>query len=1040
MDTERARIEADLRGLIDGDVRCDDLFSQLYASDASIYEIRPLGVVRPRTVADVSRLMRYCSQHHLPVFARGSGSGLAGQSLGRGIIVDFSRYLRRQQPPIDGTVRVQAGVVQAELNRTLASQGLHFGPDPATRSVSTIGSILAIDAAGSHFLQYGSAGQWVQSLQVVLADGQVVEVSSHRWSDWPASGTTVGRLAYETGRLLQQHLGSWLQPPWEGVARGCGYRVEEVLDGDRVHLARLFCGAEGTLGLITEATLRVAPLPEVRGVILLFFERLDTAVRAALELREEPIAACDLMDRRLLEIARETEPQYAAILPRGAEAMLLVEVQGEIQAEVSARLQRFPERLQRRGMPVTAYRTTIDREERNLWWRLTRRVIPRLYRLKGSTRPLPFMEDISVAPEKLPDLLIELQNILKAERVTATFFGRPAQGQLDIRPFLDLASPTDQSKMSRLADAIYQKVLDFRGCIAGEHALGISRAAWAEKQFGPRIELFRKIKRVFDPESILNPGKFLSPVPPKLTEFLRAVPGHDDHLEPMVVGSSVIPVGNAMQAAAVMQRLSEHPPQEREPGEGTIPSPAVSSSSAATMGSRGSHGGSSPLTLPVLLAWGGDGELPHAAHACNGCARCRTSAPTERMCPVFRVHRGEEASPRAKANLMRAMSMGRLDAQWLESPEMKAVADLCFNCLQCRHECPATVDIPKLVLETKAQYVAVHGLPLRERLLNRVDLLAAAGSRVPRLSNWALGQPAARWLLERIFGIAQGRKLPRVARRSFIRWAVRNRLHRPHANPGRKVLFFVDQYINWHNTLLGRAMIETLQHQGVEVYVPAAQTPSYMAMIVAGDVNRARKLTRSNVRVLAEAVRQGYTIVAAEPTSAVCLRDHYPALHPGEDTDVIAQHTTEIHQYLWQLHQSQELKLDFRQTKFSVIYHEPCHARSLHPHRPGQLLLELVPGLEVHFLDEGCSGMAGMFGLQRKNYRTSLRIGWGLLSAMKSTSAQFGVTECTACKLQMEQASTKPTVPPVAVLAYAYGLMPQLAGWFSSRNEGLVVN
>ncbi|RMF39213.1 MAG: anaerobic glycerol-3-phosphate dehydrogenase subunit C, partial [Planctomycetota bacterium] len=1028
MDSEQTRIEADLRGLLDGDVHCDDLFAQMYASDASIYEIRPLGVVRPRSTADVARLMRYCNQHQLPVFARGGGSGLAGQALGRGIVVDFSRYMNRQQMPHGGTVRVQAGVVQADLNRALAQHDRIFGPDPASRSVTTIGSMLSIDASGSHFLRYGSAGDWVESMQVVLSDGQVVELSSHRWGDWPATGTTVSRLAYETGRLLQQHLGSWLQPPWEGVARGCGYRVEKVLDGDQVHLARLLCGAEGTLGVITEVTLRTAPLPPVRGVMLLFFNRLDTAARAAIELRSAEIAACDLMDRRLLEIARETDSAYEGVLPRGAESMLLVEIQGEVEDEVRGRLLALQQRLQRKGMPVVSYRLTTDRKERNLLWRLSRRVIPRLYRLKGNLRPLPFIEDIAIAPERLPEFLHELQNVLKAERVTATLFAHAAQGQIDVRPFLDLSHPEDQIRLGRLSDAVYEKVIAFRGCISGEHALGLSRAAWAEKQLGPRLELFRKIKRIFDPTGILNPGKFLSPTPPKPTENLRPVPTAYRRPPALTIAGTRMPLGNAYEAAESLRLDS---------GVAELPEAAQRLTPAAEPADpSGEEAGIQAEGLPVLLAWDPPDTLSYVTRTCNGCARCRTSAPAERMCPMFRVHRGEEASPRAKANLLRGILTGRLEPEVIESRELKAIADLCFNCHQCRMECPASVNIPKLVLETKAQHVAAHGLPLRERLLNRIDLLAAGGSRVWRLSNWAMGQPAARWLLERVFGIAQGRKLPRVARRSFLKWATRHRLNRPAESAGRKVLFFVDQYVNWHNPLLGRAVVETLQHHEIDVFVPTNQTPSWMSMIASGDVERARRLARHNVKVLADAVRLGYEIVTAEPSAALCLREEYRYLIPGEDTELISQHTREITSYLWDMHLRNELKLDFNRVQFSILYHEPCHMRVLNPHRPGVNLLRLIPGIEVELAENGCSGMAGTYGLQRKNYWNSLRIGRGLTATMRATSADFGATECTACKLQMEQPTDKPTVHPIAVVAYAYGLMPQLAGWFTSRNTG----
>lgn len=1031
MDPEQSRIQADLRGLVEGDVYCDPYYTQLYASDASVYEIRPIGVARPRSTADVSEILKYCLENELSVFPRGGGSGLAGQSLGRGIIVDLSRYMRRVRPPASETVRVQCGVVQADLNRAIGYHNLLFGPDPATRSVSSIGSMISVDAAGSHFPRYGSTGDCVESVQMVMANGEVIELGQHQWVGDEATNTREGELAQQVGLQLQQSSALLLRPPWANVARGCGYRVEKVLDGDQVNMARLVCGAEGTLGVITEATLRIEKIPQVRGLILLFFSRLETAAKAALDLSNEDIAACDLMDRRLLEIARETEPVYETIVPRGAEAMLLVELQGEDSLPVRRRLMHMLQRLQKRGKPVVSYRLTTDSAERNLLWRLARRVIPRLYRLKGNMRPLPFVEDISVPPKRLPEFLIAVQDILKRERVTATLFAHALHGQLDIRPFLDLASTKDQMRLSRLSETLYEKVLEFEGCVSGEQAFGLSRAAWAEQQLGPRLELCRKIKQVFDPSGVLNPGKFLSPTPPKVNENLRPVPRFRIKVSSFSVGSDV-PTGIAAKfstADAVELGSTTKIGSSGTPPNAPLTNDIATNASDSDKQSR----------LPVLLQWD-DESLGFAARACNGCGRCRTSASTERMCPVFRVHQGEESSPRAKANLMRGVLTGSLEQSDLESREFKRISDLCFNCHQCRVECPASVNVPKLVQEAKAQHVASHGLTIAERMINRVDLLAAFGSRFPRIANWSLNNPTMRWLMEKTLGVAQGRKIPKLSRRSFLRWAARQRLNKIGRDAGRKVLFFVDQYVNWHNPLLGRALVEVLRHQNVEVYIPSAQTPSWMAMIAAGDVTRAKKLMGTNIKLLSEAIRQGYDVVTTEPSAALCLREEYRNLVQNEDTELIAKHTFEITSYLWQMHTKNELELDFRPINMSVVYHQPCHARVLDANEPALNLMRLIPGLQVQFADDGCSGMAGTFGLQRKNFRTSIRIGRGLVNRMKTTHAHMGATECTACKLQMEQGTSKPTIHPIALLAYSYGSMPQLAGWFSSRNEGKLVN
>ncbi len=296
-----------------------------------------------------------------------------------------------------------------------------------------------------------------------------------------------------------------------------------------------------------------------------------------------------------------------------------------------------------------------------------------------------------------------------------------------------------------------------------------------------------------------------------------------------------------------------------------------------------------------------------------------------------------------------------------------------------------------------------------------------------------------RWVLEKLTGIAQGRRLPMIAQKTFMSWASKKRLNRPRKSGGRKVLYFVDQYVNWHNPLVGRALVEVLQHHRIDVFVPPNQTTAYMAKIAMGDVQKARKLIAPTIRMLADAVRQGYEIVTTEPSAALCLKHEYLNLIDSEDSRLVAAHTWDAGRYLWNMHQANELELDFHPLVMSTMYHLPCHLRAIDPEQPGRNLLKLIPGMNVMDAESGCSGMAGTYGLKRQNYRTSLRIGWGLISKMQQTTAQVGSTECSSCKLQMEQGVDKPTIHPIAMLAYAYGKLPEIKSWLDRRNEGLVV-
>jgi Fe-S oxidoreductase len=409
------------------------------------------------------------------------------------------------------------------------------------------------------------------------------------------------------------------------------------------------------------------------------------------------------------------------------------------------------------------------------------------------------------------------------------------------------------------------------------------------------------------------------------------------------------------------------------------------------------------------------------------------------MCPIFRFAPREEASPRAKANLIRAIMSGRLDSAELAGDELKSVVDLCVNCHQCRFECPANVDIPKLVLEAKAQYVATNGLRLYQWLMARVDLLSSFGSLFPSTANWAIRNRRMRWLIEKTLGIAQGRKLPRFTHHSFLQEAHRKRLTRPTRSTGRKVLYFVDVYANWHDTQLARALVAVLEHNGVAVYVHPDQVPSGSSAISLGAVDRARRLASKNIGILADAVRQGYHIVASEPAAALCLKHEYLNLLDEDDARLVAENTSEACSYLCRMHQSGQLELDLKPINVTLGYHLPCHLKALEVGSPGEILLRLIPGLIVQRIDKGCSGMAGTFGLERKNYRSSLRAGWGLISALRDPKIQSGTTECSACKIQMEQGTTKPTIHPLKILALAYDRMPEVASLLNGRGEELIV-
>lgn len=1073
---------------------CDPVSTQLYASDASIYQIRPLAVVRPRSAADIAATVQYAGEHDLAVHPRGAGSGVAGESIGPGIVLDCSCHLRRITPSDDGTrVTVQAGAPLWTVNRLLAPMKRWYGPDPATRSVTTMGGVIATNASGSHFLRSGSARDTILSARIINSAGQLVELAQHDLQaaadllrhhppepnadgaadelDLANDGTETaidraGKFSARVARGLveiQRQFQLDSNPsPYRSPASS-GYRLDDMVDGrGQVDLAKFFAGTQGTLGVLVDATLRTEAIPNHRGVVLLFFHRLDSATRSAVTALQYGLIACDVMDRRLLQIARESHRQFADVVPREAEAAMLIEIQGDSLGDLSDRLAIIRQTLS--SGPDAAFNATetAQDEKRDLYWTLFRRVIPRQYRVRGNQLPLPFVEDIYSPPDQLPGMVTAVQNILKKYHATATVFAHAGHGQLHVRPMLDLANPADRGRLYPLSEEIARVVWDRGGQVGVEHAAGLSRSYLMPQQCGAWWRAMGQVKRLFDPFHRFNPGKLFGAILQKPDENLRPV---HQTIEIVASGRSVLPGSAssrlkrrantaATQTAEGGSRPTEQPAAElggttKDGQEVSADAARAAASAPSIEADRGSEenagegnageraGRSAPKTLvesllphlpppqlEVLQQWPGGSPITRATRACNGCARCRAHATEERQCPMFRISAAEEASPRAKANLLRGVLSGQLPVAELTGERAKAVADLCFNCHSCRVECPASVNIPKIVGEIKAQYVATNGMPLSDWLMGRIDTVAAIGSRLRWLSNPMLRNSAVRWILERTVGLSAARELPSFAGESFLRYASRRRWHVASPHGGVKVVYFVDQYANYHDPEIGRALAEILQHNRIGFYVPPGQSVSGMARITSGDLKGARRLARRNVRLLADAVRQGYTVLASEPAAALCLKHEYPNLLDTEDAHLVAAHSHEACEYLWSLHQEDRLALEFKPIRHRLQYHQPCHSRVLHPEPVAAQLLQLIPELHVDVLGKGCSGMAGTWGLQRKNYRSSLRIGWPMISAVRKERGASPTSECSSCRLQMQHGGDDEAIHPLKLLAQAYGRFP----------------
>lgn len=979
---QRQHLGDDLKGILKGEVLFDELSRALYSTDASIFQVQPLGVVVPRDEEDVQTLVRFAGDRQVGLVPRGAGSGVAGEALGSGIIVDMSRHFRGVLEIGMDTVRVQPGVVHRDLNEQLARVGRQFAPDPASGAQCTIGGMLANNASGARALKYGYTRDHVAALRVVWDTGQADWVSQEPRLEGPRSRKQ--EIVQGLTETLERHadLLDSCQP--RTPFNRCGYLVQDVLGSDRLNLPRLLVGSEGTLVLFTEAILRTVPLPRGRAVVLLGLASLDLALQAThIALQSDP-AACEMIDRRLLTLARGNDPDISALIPPGVETVLLIEFESETPAgarqaaaDLSLRLQRVP------APPVVQVAASEPAEIARLW-RIRDLALPSLYGLKGDAQPIAFVEDVGVPPAELGNYLRRVQEILQQHETTASFLVHAATGQVHTRPFLDLRKPEDAAKLWALAEDVHALALELGGTVSTQHGTGLARTPWVARQYGRLYPVFREIKTLFDPRRIFNPGKIIGPDPGMPAWPLRA------------------------------RRNAELPAPEA--------APSVSNGDASKPAEPSAQQPAAPLSA---LHWEA-GELRREVFNCNGCGQCRTQAPGQRMCPIFRATHAEAATPRAKANLLRYLLEEASDSRLLTSDDVREVADLCVNCKMCAQECPAHVNIPKLMLEAKAAHAAEHGLDRSDWILSRTEAFAAIGSAFAFLANLGLGSSTVRWLLEKMVGLSRRRRLPRFAGQSFLRRAARHGWTRRPSPTQPRVAYFIDIFANYNDPSIAEAVVAVLAHNGIPVFVPPDQRGCGMAPLAYGDVEAARETAQRNLRILADLAREDFTILCSEPTAALMLRHDYLDLLDDPDARLVADHTVELTAYLWSLYQQGKLRTDFQPLACSVGHHVPCHLKALNQPPAGPALLGLIPRLRVHTIDVSCSGMAGTFGLKAENYRVSLEAGRPMLRELRRSSILFGSTECSTCRMQMEEGARKRTLHPVQYLALAYGLLPEL--------------
>lgn len=1039
----QARLRDDIRGLIKGEIRCDEITLQLNSTDASILQIRPQGIVWPHNIDDVVAVVSYASQKSIPIHIKGLGTGTTGEALGSGIVLDFTRFMRRVVSLEHEAVTIQPGIIRNRLNHMLAKiQRRQFGPVSGFSPTTTIGSILARNGAGSNWLQYGFPSDHLLGLKVVLANGSILTLDrdklpqameepkkdsaahvilksplTQRENDLGkgislARGVLLGEehaIADKIHRILvsnSEAIDAFSQFP---ETNRSGYRCHDVLKGPdqrNIDLCSLLAGSEGTLGIIVEAKLKTVSLPKRTAGAVLFFNGLEKAILSVESILPFSPVLCELIDRRRLTMIREGFPRFKNFLPIEAEAAIFVELNaGTIghpfdDEEIRSHLSQLIETLQdNEGLCYDAIKFDSPGSF-DLLDQLMHCAELILYRMQRSVQALPLFDDLAVPLPSLRQFLLDILALLRRHGITASISGHVGQGHLRVHPIIDLTQDQLVRSLTRLVEDVYSLTWKYKGTISSEFGTGLLKSQFLSDQFAEAMPIFRQIKEAFDPDNLLNPGKVIPGRTP-WRHYIRkglASRGSDfeDRQKNEDENSSVFSTKSSLS-----RENEELPESERLSSQ-----------------------------LEMQLKWEPQ-QIFESTYRCNGCGDCLRLTPdrSNRMCPLFRRYMDEEAAPRAKANLLRGILENDLKLETLTTSKAKEVADRCFHCQMCSFECPAEVDVSQLAFRCKSAYVAAHGMPLDDLFFSRIDKILPWLSMISCPVNWALSTKWTRWLIEKTLQIPQNRTFPKLAKVTFLRrtqWTTL--MSKPKSHTETRVALFIDTYANHFDTKLAELAVRILEHNGLEVYIPSRQRSSGLTAFTAGSIDRTERLARHNTRLLADLIRQGYRVVTLEPASASCLTKEYRYLVEGIDTALVSSNVVDFCNFLLERHREGKLRTDFNAVRGMVGYHAPCRSISNTVRRvdtvvPGEELLRLIPELDVRRIEQGCCGLAGTYGLRQKNHRRSLQIGMKLFKELRQPEINFGATDCCACQLQMEHGvNNKPTYHPIRFLAFAYGL------------------
>ena len=1012
------RLADRLRREIEGEVLFDAFSRGRYATDASIYQIEPLGVVLPKTADDVRIAAQIAREEGVPLLPRGGGTSQSGQTVGRALVIDYTKHLNRllEADAASATCTVEPGIVLDELNRQLRSTGLWFPVDVSTASRATIGGMAGNNSCGTRSIRYGIMRDNVLAIDALLADGtraHFAEVGHNLGLPLPAQRQPLlARQRGERGRgtLRSQSLGPPLPPTLspqagrgdQGGASGGGeanvalfrdllalgrreaahiatafpqvsrrvggYLIDALVPGaEPVNLATLLCGSEGTLALSERLTLKLSPLPKNKALGICHFATFRKAMEAAQHIVKLGPVAVEVVDRTLIELARDIamfRPVMETYVRGEPDALLLVEFAEADQSENLRRLDRLDELMGDLGHPASVVKV-VDAAGQKAVWEVRASGLNIMMSMKAEGKPVSFIEDCAVPLEHLADYTERLTAVFEKHGTKGTWYAHASVGCLHVRPVLNLKLEKDAATMRAIAEEAFAFVKEYKGSHSGEHGDGLVRSEFHARMYGEKtVALFEEVKDRFDPSGLMNPGK-----------IVRSSRMND-------------------------RSLFRYKPDYRVP---------------------------EMTTALDWSAWpGAGGGFQGAVEMCNNNGECRKHV-TNVMCPSFRVTGNERDVTRGRANALRLAISGQLGPDAFASDDMLETMKLCVSCKGCRRECPTGVDMARMKIEVLAARNRTRSLSLHDRLVAYLPRYAPYAARLAPLMNLRDAVPAAATWTEPITGFSARRKLP----------AWRGRLFDP-VGPfgpegGREVALVADTFNTYFEPETLWDAVEVLARLGYRVLLPRRSQRGRplccgRTFLSAGLVDEARAEAGTLLAVLAPLARRGVPIVGLEPSCLLTLRDEMLALRLGDDAEVVARCAVMLEELIASDAAAGRLRAPIASLDGKVLLHGHCHQKSFGIMGAIEKTLALVDGLAVETVESSCCGMAGAFGYGTDTYETSMAMGeLSLLPAVRQAGPQTLIAaDGFSCRHQIRDGTGRAARHVVTILREA--LPAQAAG------------